>query len=188
MNGNIHSMISCIILAGGEGKRVDYSDKGLINFHNKPLVAHVIASIESQVDDIVISANRNIDQYKRFSPTVISDLSGRHGPLAGIAAALPACQHDLVLIVPCDMPSLPDDLVSKLLTSLGDNEIAIVDIENHFQLVFLMRRSLLACVQQHMSSEKYKLMQWVKSCSYVAINFDDSTDCFINMNSKTDLI
>jgi len=75
MIGNIHSMISCIILAGGEGKRVDYSDKGLINFHNKPLVAHVIASIEGQVDDIVISANRNTDQYKLFSLTVISDLS-----------------------------------------------------------------------------------------------------------------
>ena len=32
----------CIILAGGEGKRMDGEDKGLVFYNNKPLIKSVI--------------------------------------------------------------------------------------------------------------------------------------------------
>ena len=60
MNSN-PKQFSCIILAGGEGKRAGGSDKGLLLYKEKPLIEHVINTIKFQVDDIVISANRNID-------------------------------------------------------------------------------------------------------------------------------
>ena len=58
---------SCIILAGGEGKRADGMDKGLITYNDKPLIEHVIDAVSFQVDDIVISANRNIENYQKYS-------------------------------------------------------------------------------------------------------------------------
>ena len=56
---NTHT-ISCIILAGGESKRMNGNDKGLIDFNGQPLIAHVINALQNQIDDFVISANRNI--------------------------------------------------------------------------------------------------------------------------------
>ncbi|MCK4675972.1 MAG: NTP transferase domain-containing protein, partial [Gammaproteobacteria bacterium] len=44
---------SCIILAGGEGKRVDGQDKGLINYNKQPLIQHVIKQVKPQVDEII---------------------------------------------------------------------------------------------------------------------------------------
>lgn len=52
--------ISCIILAGGKNKRVGGLDKGLASYKNRPLIEHVIHTVQNQVDDIIISANRNI--------------------------------------------------------------------------------------------------------------------------------
>ena len=179
--------VSCIILAGGEGKRVNHADKGLIQFNGQPLISHVITSLQNQVDDIVISANRNLEQYKQYSPTVIPDITGNHGPLSGIAAALPACKHELVLIVPCDMPNLPDNLLTKLLANIERHDITIVEIQGRLQLVFLMQKSLLHSAQSHVSSGKYKLMQWVTSHSHFIIDFNETPDSFKNMNSTQEL-
>ncbi|MDH5611355.1 MAG: molybdenum cofactor guanylyltransferase [Gammaproteobacteria bacterium] len=179
--------VSCIILAGGEGKRVNRADKGLIELRGQPLVAHVINAIQHQVDDIVISANRNLELYRQFSPLVIPDASGRHGPLSGIASALPSCKHNQVLIVPCDMPYLPNNLVTQLLTDFEHNDIAIVDIQNRLQLVFLMRKLLLPSVYEHVSSGKHKLMQWIKSCPHSIVDFSDKANAFKNMNSPYEL-
>ena len=79
--------ISCIILAGGEGKRVGGLDKGLVSYKNRPLIEHVIDNVHSQVDDIIISANRNIKKYNQYAAKVLNDsASDYRGPLAGIAA------------------------------------------------------------------------------------------------------
>jgi molybdopterin-guanine dinucleotide biosynthesis protein A len=179
--------VSCIILAGGEGRRVNNADKGLVEFNGQPLVAHVINALQHQVDDIVISANRNLDIYQQFSPTVIPDTTGRHGPLSGIAAALPACKHEQVLIVACDMPYLPDNLLVTLLAGFEQNDIAIVNVQDRLQLVFLMQKSLLPSVHEHVSSGKHKLMQWVKSRSHSMVDFSDRADAFKNMNSNQEL-
>jgi molybdopterin-guanine dinucleotide biosynthesis protein A len=182
------SSVSCIILAGGEGKRFDHADKGLVEYHGQPLIAHVIAALKNQVDDVVISANRNLAQYQKFSPAVIPDAGEKHGPLSGIAAALPACQHDWVLVVPCDMPCLPDNLVAMLSASAANSALVIAEINNHFQLVFLMHKSLLPSLHNEMASGNYRLMQWVNTCSPATVDLSDRAAAFVNINSAHQLI
>ena len=179
--------VSCLILAGGESKRMNHSDKGLVQFKDRPLVEHVISALEDQVDDFVISANRNFDTYRQFSSTVIADVGGKNGPLSGIAAALPTCQHELVLVVPCDMPNLPSNLVEILLAHLDETDLSIIEVHKRTQLVFLMRKSLLTSVQHLLLSSQYKLMHWVKSCSPAIIDCSDSAEAFRNINSLHDI-
>ncbi len=120
---------SCIILAGGEGKRMDGSDKGLVLYKDKPLIESVIEKIKPQVDDIIISANRNTARYEKFGYPVITDSSlignDKHqynGPLAGIAAALSACANEWVFVIACDMPLVSDTIVTQLVASLKNND------------------------------------------------------------------
>lgn len=179
--------VSCIILAGGEGKRAGGSDKGLLPYRNMPLIEHVIDAIKLQVDDIVISANRNIDVYSQYTNTVINDSSDDYrGPLAGIAACLPHCQHELILIVACDMPALPDDLVRRLTSGMVHKSISIATVDSHHQLAMLINGSLLESIQQHLNDNQLRLIQWVESVPYATVSFDHAAQAFVNLNRLTD--
>lgn len=172
---------SAIILAGGEGRRVGGADKGLIELDGVPLIEHVIQAISAQVEDIVISANRNIERYRQYGYEVVSDPDENYrGPLAGMSACLPRCQHDNVLVVACDMPCLPSDLVMRL--SADDAyEVVIAESGGRMQLVLLVDKTLSASVTSALDSDELGLMRWVKSRNYRCIRFDDET-LFTNLN------
>ena len=183
--------VSCIILAGGEGKRAGGSDKGFLPHTNesgndRPLIEHVIDAVKNQVDDIVISANRNIQSYKKYSANVIGDSTENYqGPLAGIAACLTHCRHEWVLIVACDMPNLPSNLVTRLLDGLKNNSISIATVGNHHQLALVVKRNLYESVQQRLDNRQLKLIRWVESVPYNTVSFDDMPEAFVNLNNLT---
>ena len=181
---NETTSLSCIILAGGRGSRVGGADKGLLPYEGKPLIEHVIESIAPQVDDIIISANRNIKQYRRYSNQVITDSDEDYrGPLSGILSCLPHCTHELVLIVACDMPALPDDLAERLLADIDDKAICIVTIDGQHQLALLIHTDLANSLQQQLDNEQLSLIRWVRSLPYTAVSFDGDAEKFANLNT-----
>jgi molybdopterin-guanine dinucleotide biosynthesis protein A len=100
----MHNGISAIILSGGKGTRMNHQNKGLMNYQSRPLIRHVIERIAPQVDEIVISANRDLDAYERFGFPVAVDQSESLGPLSGILSAAKATHYSTIMIAPCDMP------------------------------------------------------------------------------------
>jgi molybdopterin-guanine dinucleotide biosynthesis protein A len=177
---------SCIILAGGEGKRVGGVDKGLYEYKNKPLIEHIINTIEPQVDDIVISANRNTEHYKGYTNKVVSDESEQYlGPLAGIDAALPYCDHDWVLVVACDTPFLPGDIIDKFLSNKIYSNLYIAESDNHLQLVMLLNRNLHDSIKQSLLNGQLRLMRWAVSQQPQTVIFQDSA-AFKNFNYDED--
>ena len=189
--------VSCIILAGGEGKRAGGLDKGLLPYEkktgknktgkNKPLIEHVIDAVKNQVDDIVISANRNIGSYQQYSANVIGDSTEDYqGPLAGIAACLKHCKHGLVLVVACDMPNLPGNLVTRLISEIQDNSFSIATVNNHHQLALIIKSNMVDSVQQCIKKKQLKLIQWVESVPHITVSFDDIPETFVNLNYLSD--
>ncbi len=179
---------SGLILAGGRGTRLGNSDKGLVELQGNPLVQHVINHISSQVDDIVISANRNIDIYNQYSDKVIEDsLENFQGPLSGIASAMPHCRHEWVLVVACDIPFLPNDLVHRLSQIPADTTLSVASVEGHHQLVFLIHNSLLHSIQHSLKKNQLKLMQWIQSQACHVVEFDNSHNEFDNINTSENL-
>ncbi len=177
---------SCIILAGGEGRRVAGVDKGLIEYKNKPLIEHVIDAVKPQIDDLVISANRSIDTYKNYSNKVISDRSEQYlGPLAGINAALPHCIYHRVLVVPCDTPFLPHNIIHQFLSKRSDADLYIAETNNKLQPVMLIRKTLHDSVSRSLDEGELRLMFWVKSHQPEIITFSDSR-AFKSFNKLND--
>ena len=68
--------VSGIVLAGGLGRRMGGVDKGLQLLHGRPLIAHVLARLAPQVDEIVINANQNQERYAAFGHRVVPDEIG----------------------------------------------------------------------------------------------------------------
>jgi molybdenum cofactor guanylyltransferase len=179
---------SAIILCGGKATRMGGEDKGLISYRGKPLVQHVVERITPQVDDIVLSANRNPDRYKNFSDCVVADINQDYaGPLAGIASCLPHCVHEQVLVIAGDMPLLPADLVERLATAMTNHQIAVACCEQRSQLAFILKRDLLESINQSLHCGDYRLMRWVESHNPCHVQYDNCND-FANINSRDDLL
>jgi len=180
------NQVSCIILAGGEGKRVGGVDKGLLEYRGKPLIEHVINKVSPQVDDIVISANRNTKRYQLYSQKVITDDSEQYlGPLAGINAALTHCQHDRVLIVACDTPFLPSDIIDRFLSSQTDAHLHIASTNKKLQLVMLIHKNLHESIAHSLHEGQLRLMQWATSHQPNIVEFKDDS-AFKNFNYNDD--
>ena len=95
--------ITGCILAGGASTRMGGQDKGLLPWHGRPLIEAVMARFSPQVDSLVISANRHLEQYSHYGHAVLpDDEQGYAGPLAGIERALAHAHgtHELVAVVP----------------------------------------------------------------------------------------
>ncbi len=106
---------SILLLAGGQGQRMGGRDKGLVEWRGEPLIQHLYRLTRPLTDDLIISCNRNLEQYAPFADQLVQDDEGDFpGPYAGIRAALSVARHDFLLVMPCDTPMLDATLLEGL--------------------------------------------------------------------------
>jgi len=183
--------ITGLVLAGGQGRRMGSVDKGLVLLQGRPLVRHVVERFAPQVDEILINANRNIDQYAALGHRVIRDqVEGFAGPLAGLHAALMHAGHPLVATVPCDSPFLPFDLVERLRQPLEmqRKDLAVARTYDQPHPVFaLVRREVEPHLARFLESGGRKIDAWYASLETVEVAFDDEADAFRNINTAAEL-
>ncbi|MGY3085345.1 molybdenum cofactor guanylyltransferase MobA [Pseudomonas fragi] len=118
------SLIQCsiLLLAGGRGQRMGGQDKGLVTWQGQPLIAYAQRVARPLTDDLIISCNRNPDQYARFADQLVTDGNDDFaGPLAGIRAGLAAARHAHLLVLPCDVPNIDRDLLLALLGAAAEH-------------------------------------------------------------------
>jgi molybdopterin-guanine dinucleotide biosynthesis protein A len=184
------SEITGLVLAGGRGKRMGGADKGLVPLLGKPLIAYVIERLAPQVSRVLISANRNPDQYRAFAADVLaddSDLEPYAGPLAGLRAGLTACPTRWLAVAPCDTPRLPLDLVQRLAQSMGAARVAVAVTATGVQpLCCLIDRSLAPDLETALAQGERKVGAWLDRVGAVAVPFAEA-QAFANINSAEQL-
>jgi molybdopterin-guanine dinucleotide biosynthesis protein A len=106
---------SILLLAGGRGQRMGGQDKGLLLWQGEPLIAHLHRKTRALTDDLIISCNRNPQQYAPYADRLVHDDEGDFpGPLAGIRAGLKAARHAQLMILPCDVPRIDAALLQAM--------------------------------------------------------------------------
>lgn len=183
--------ITGVVLAGGQGRRMGGVDKGLQLLRGQPMVQWVIERFAPQVDELLINANQNIEQYQALGYRVIPDaIGGYAGPLAGLHCGLSAAHHPLAVTVPCDSPFLPLDLVARLYAALQQNDadLAVARTGNQPHPVFcLCRTSVLPNLTQFLAGGGRKIDAWYASLNTVEVAFDDEAEAFANINTPEEL-
>jgi molybdopterin-guanine dinucleotide biosynthesis protein A len=182
--------ITAVILAGGQGRRMGNRDKGLIKLNNIPLIEHVIDKIAPQVGRIAINSSDS-EAYEEYGYPVFADLlRGGLGPLAGLHSALSHCDSELVLILPCDTPLLPADLVERMLRALEESgaELCSVSDGERLHAVFILaRRSVKERLEHYLQQGNRRVQEWLRSEQAAVAKFPDSPDSFINLNTPEEL-
>jgi molybdopterin-guanine dinucleotide biosynthesis protein A len=110
------------VLVGGKSSRLG-TDKALLDFEGKPLVARVAEAVRSAAGRVTIVGENK--KYGHLGLRVIPDPVENFGPLAGLLAALEDSESPWNLVTACDMPYLDARFLSFL---FEEAQAAVADI------------------------------------------------------------
>jgi len=182
--------VSCVIMAGGKSSRMG-TDKSWVDVSGKPMITRVIDIITPQVNEIIINTNSDDKKYYDLGYPVQNDIiKGFKGPLSGVLVGLKNCNNDIVLSVPVDCPLLPNDLVSRMLSSITDEVDVVVarrEGQNH-PVIALWKKRLVSQLEKNINNGIYKVDLFTKNLCCVQTDFDNyDYDIFMNINTQEDI-
>ncbi|AYY73323.1 molybdenum cofactor guanylyltransferase MobA [Citrobacter sp. TBCP-5362] len=186
---NLESAITGVVLAGGKARRMGGADKGLLELDGKPLWKHVADTLASQLETVVINANRHQEIYQQSGLKVIPDsLADFPGPLAGMLSVLQQEKGDWFLFCPCDTPYIPRNLVARLKAQRNSAPVVWVhDGERDHPTIALVNRSVAPFLQEYLRSGERRVMVFMRQAGGHAVDFSDFKQAFVNVNTPEEL-
>jgi molybdenum cofactor guanylyltransferase len=155
------------------------------------MIEHVIAALEPQAGDLIISANRNLDRYRNYGYPVVTDTSGGYsGPLAGLASGMQAADTRHVLCIPCDAPLVPATVAAVLMQALHDDQAhtSVAHDGVRMQPLFaLLRSELLGALLAYLDAGGHRVESWCRRQRLTLADFSSCTDAFVNLNTPEDI-
>ena len=133
---------SCIILCGGQSRRMG-QDKGSMIIQNKPMINHILSTLNNEINEAIIVLNNqeridkyaeiiNIDEYT-YPIKFVEDKIKNKGPLPGIMTGLENITGQYSLVLPCDSPYVTKNYINAIFNEINEKYQAIVpyhDSEN----------------------------------------------------------
>jgi len=192
--------VAGLILAGGQGSRMNGQDKGLVVLRGEPMVAHVARCLAPQVGRLIISANRHAAVYAQYGEVVADDepeLGDWQGPLMGIAAALSAVSvqdtaaPQWLVVSPCDTPFVPAGLAQRLIGAALAADAPIAYAVAHGQrhsACMALRTALLPELLAYLRGGDRKVGLWQARAGAGEATCDaPPPHAFMNVNTPEDL-
>jgi molybdopterin-guanine dinucleotide biosynthesis protein A len=102
-----------IVLCGGKSSRMGRA-KAWLPWRGKPLVAHVVDTLRSAFDEVVVVSTETLE-LPLVDARVVCDREPALGPLAGIREGLAAIEADRAYLTATDAPYLTADFARALL-------------------------------------------------------------------------
>ena len=141
-NKNSENIKSCIVLCGGQSRRMG-RDKGSMIIQKKPMIKHILSTLNHNINEAVIVLNNQerITKYKEFinpqdysyTITFAEDKIKNKGPMPGIMTGLEKIRSNRALILPCDSPYVSEKYIQTIFKETDEIHQAIVpyhDAEN----------------------------------------------------------
>lgn len=164
---------------------MDGQNKGLIQLGGKTLIEHVINRLGPEIKDLVISANKDIARYQTLGYPVIEDkLPGQLGPLCGIYSAMQYLEKEWCLVVPCDVPLLPNDFIERMLNHDDSTKTYVAfDGARQHNSCCLLHCSLRGDILAHLEQNKLSLHRFLSEHQVQQVDFADEAEGFMNINT-----
>jgi molybdopterin-guanine dinucleotide biosynthesis protein A len=117
--------VSAAILAGGTSTRMG-RDKALIPIDGIPMIQRILGTLQRVVPTVVVISDRAWE-YGFLGVPVHPDVIKDRGPAAGIHSALVHASTERVLVVPCDMPYLSEELLRHILRFPDPGDVCVLE-------------------------------------------------------------
>ncbi len=188
--------ISGIVLAGGDSRRMG-RDKRTAAVGDRALLEIAVELIASVSDDVVVSCRRGnrLDMAsltRRSLELVFDERDG--GPLAGLEASLAAARHELVVVLPVDMPGLTAPILTALVEVAQGRPTAqgaVFVVESALQpFPGAYRRSIIPIVSAQLDAGALRVHDLLSKLDLVSVPPPLGMDVprsFLNVNTAEDL-
>lgn len=115
--------VSCIVLAGGEGKRLG-TDKAFLRIGGRVLIEGIVEKMARIGDEVIIVTN-SPQSYDYLEARLVGDVYPGKGSLGGIYSGLKAAHSHHSLVVACDMPFLDLRLLRYMILLSPGQDVVI---------------------------------------------------------------
>lgn len=182
--------MNAYILAGGKSSRMG-EDKGLVLFHNKPMISYVIEVVTTITPNIfIVSSN---EDYEVFSYPLIADNTANLGPAGAIDTLLHHSHEQYNIVLPCDMPFIDIASVQYLIDNIGSNEICVPKFQHHVEaLIGIYQKKCEKKWHELVTQGILKLSDLLSHFTTTFVDGDGMAEknerLFVNVNSKETLL
>ena len=203
---NSEKQHSCILLCGGQSRRMG-QDKGSMIIHNKPMINHILSTLNSEINEVIIVLNnkQRIDKYKNFIKkedydfkiSFVEDEIKNIGPISGILTGLKHITSNYALILPCDSPYVTNNLIRNIFNEIDSNYQAIVpyhDNENKLKtsepLHSIYNKNIIPEIEKLISQDVLHIKGLIEKIDTKFILIDNKKLLkkeFRNLNRPTDI-
>ena len=190
---NMEIDVSCVILAGGESRRLG-QDKAFIEVGGIRLLDYVYGKCQKLFSEIIIATNQP-HQFKEYQATIVVDEVRGAGSLGGLYTGLLRATNYHTFCVACDMPFLKLELMAYLIEQRCDNDVVIPRTREGLEpLHALYSKQCIEPIKRLVEKGDFKILNFlsevqVRYCDEKEIKrIDPSLVSFINVNTKKDLV
>ena len=188
MNKNVTG----IILAGGEAKRLNGIEKGLIEVQGKRCIERTIEALEPITDEIIISTNSA--SYDYLNKTIINDIIQNIGPIGGLYSALIESNTDKNIVVGCDMPFITTEALLFILNNSEGYQIALPTFNKRLHPVCgFYDKNCVSGLKNLIDQKQYMLRDAIKQFKRIELPITKelpfySEELFYNINTPAELL
>jgi molybdenum cofactor guanylyltransferase len=180
-----------VVLIGGKSKRFG-SDKVLSQFMGKPLIKHVVDTIQPLFDEVILIGHKrkSLESFR-----VVEDIRPGCGPLGGIYTALMATDAEYCFVCATDMPNLNAGLISHMI-SLADGHDIVMPMwsKGREPLHAIYRRSLISSIATLLDHNILRIFSLIEKTDTLFIPektirmYGDPSVLFSNINTQHDML
>jgi len=179
-----------VVLIGGKSERYG-SDKVLSHFKGKPLIEHVVDTIQPLFDEIILIGHKRkgLENFR-----VVEDIRQGCGPLGGIYTALSATESEYCFVCATDMPNLNVGLISHMISQTDDHDIVMpMWSKGREPLHAIYRRSVIPYAASLLDHSIFRIFSLIEKVDALFIPeetirmYGDPTVLFSNINTQHDM-
>ena len=189
--------LSCIVLAGGKGKRMG-RNKVAETIGKKSLLEHVDSSLVSFHSEIfvVVAADSIVPSLNGYPGIrIVEDIIPGKGTLGGIYTGLMLSQTIVNVVVACDMPFINVELLKYMSGFAAEADVIIPRTEAMTlePLHAIYNKSCLEPIEYLLKQNRLSVLELfpMVKVKYIAesdiIRFDPKHLSFFNINTEADL-
>ena len=132
--------VTGVILAGGKSRRMG-ENKALMRLGDDSLIGHVIRCLHDVTDELLLITN-SPTEYAHLGVPMHGDILPDAGALGGIYTGLIHASHDAILCVACDSPFLNPNLLTYLVSVLGEYDAVMPETYSSRQTPFCRNKDI----------------------------------------------
>lgn len=177
--------IASLILIGGKNTRMNGLKKAFIEYKGYTFLEHSINSVKN-ISKVYLSVE-NIQNYENLSYTLIQDEYEEIGPIGGIYSGLKFIDADLIIVIPCDMPTINENIIYKLLLNYDEKPVVLCENNGKINpLIAIYTKNDFKIIQKMIEEKNYKMKCFFDIVEHTKVVIND--ECIkYNINSPSDL-